>query len=78
MTRTTIQKLGFWFSIAAFVALGLTAVASNRNLGLGYTITRRDRLGLLNTAIMLCVLQLVRYLLAHGKEDNHAKRNKWP
>jgi hypothetical protein len=76
MTRTTIRKLGLCSSIAAFVALGLTVVANNHNLGFGYTITRRHQLGLLAAAITLCVVQFLVYLFTHGKEDNNAKRNK--
>ena len=77
MTRMNIRKLGLWSSIAAFVALGLTARVGNRNLGFGYTVTRRSQLGLLGAAITLCGMQLVLYLSTHGKED-HAKRNKRP
>ena len=78
MTRTKIRNLGLWSSVGAFLALAITAAANNRNLGFGYTITRRNQLDLLATAITLCVLQLVLYLLAHGKEDTNAKRNKRP
>jgi len=73
MTRMNIRKVGLWSSVAALVALGLTAVAGNRNLGFGYTVAHRNQLGLLAAAITLCVMHLVLYLSAHGKEDNHAK-----
>jgi len=77
MTRTKIRKLGLWSGIAACGALGLTAIANNRNLGFGYTISRRHQLGLWAAAITLCLLQLLVYLVTHGKENN-AKRNKRP
>ena len=77
MTRTKIRMVGFWSSAAAFLAIGLTAVTNNQNLGFGYSITRRNQLGLVAAVITLCALQLVLYLMAHGKENN-AKRDKWP
>ena len=75
MTGTKIRKLGLWSSIAALVAFGLTAVVNNRNLGFGYTIAHRNQLGLLAAAMTPCVLQLVLYLVTHGKE-NIAKTDK--
>jgi membrane protein DedA with SNARE-associated domain len=77
MTRMKIRKFGLWSGVAALVALGLTVVASNRNLGFGYTITRRRQLSLVAAAITICVVQLVLYLMTHRKEDN-AKRDKQP
>jgi uncharacterized membrane protein YwaF len=75
MTRMKIRKVGLWSSIAAFVAFGLTGIAHNGNLGFGYSIARRDQLGLVAAAITLCALQLVLYLVAHRKENN-AKGDK--
>jgi hypothetical protein len=77
MTGTKIRKLGLWSSVAAFVAFGTTAVAGNRDLGFGYTISWRHQLGLLFAAITVCVMHPVLYLVTHGKEDN-AKPNKRP
>ena len=77
MTKRKIRKVVLWSSIAAFVAFGLTAIADNRNLGFGYSIARRDQLGLVAAAITLCVLQVVLYLAAHRKENN-AKGHKRP
>jgi hypothetical protein len=77
MSKRKILKVGLWSSIAAFVAFGLTAIADNQNLGFGYSIARRDQLGLLAAAITLCVLQLVLYLAAQRKENN-AKGDKRP
>ena len=77
MSRTTICKLGLWSAVAAFVALGLTVVVGNRNLGFGYTISRRHQLGLVAAAITVCVVQLVLYRATHGKENN-AKRKQRP
>jgi len=77
MTRMKIRKFGLWSGVAALVALGLTVVANNRNLGFGYTITGRRQLSLVAAAITLCVVQLVLYLMTHRKEDN-AKRDKRP
>jgi len=77
MTGKNIRKLGLWSGVAAFVALGLTVVAGNRNLGFGYSISRRHQLGLVASAITLCVVQLVLYLVTHGKENN-AKRKQRP
>jgi hypothetical protein len=76
MTRTKIRMVGFWSSVAAFLALGLTVVTNNQNLGFGHSITRRNQLGLV-AAMTLCVLQLVLYLMARRKENN-AKRDKRP
>jgi hypothetical protein len=70
MTGTTIRKLGLWSGLAAFVALGLTVVTTNPNLGFGYTIEHRNQLRLLAAAMTLCVLQLVLYLVTHRKENN--------
>ena len=78
MTRMKIRTVGLWSSVAASLALVITAAANNRTLGFGYTITRRNQLALLATAIMLCIPQLVIYLLAHEKDDKNAKRNKRP
>lgn len=75
MTKRKIRKVGLWSSIAAFVAFGLTAIADNRNLGFGYSMARRDQLGLVAAAITLCVLQFVLYVVAHRKENN-AKGDK--
>ena len=52
MTRTKIRKVGLWSSVTALVAFGVTAVANNRNLGFGHTISHRHRLGLLAAAIL--------------------------
>jgi len=77
MTRMKIRKLGLWSGVAAFLAFGLTAVASNRNLGFGYTISHRNQLGLMAAAITLCVVQVVLYLVTQGEKSN-VKRNKRP
>ena len=77
MTRMKIRKLGLWSGVVALVALGLTVVASNRNLGFGYSISHRHQLGLVAAAITLCVVQLVLYLVTYGKENN-AKRKQRP
>jgi uncharacterized Tic20 family protein len=77
MTRTKIRMVGLWSSIAAFLALGLMVVTNNQNLGVGYSITRRNQLGLVVAAMTLCILQLILYLMAHGKENN-AKKDKRP
>ena len=76
MTRTKIRKVGLWSNVMALVEFGAAAVANNRGLGFGRTISHRNQLGLLATAIITCLLQFVLCLLANGKEDNHAKRNK--
>jgi hypothetical protein len=73
-----IRTLGLWSSVAASLALAITAFANNRTLGFGHTITRRNQFSLLAAAIILCIPQLVLYLIAHGKEDKNAKRNKRP
>jgi len=75
MTKTKIRKLGSWFSICAFVALGSTAMADNRDLGFRCSIAPRDQLGLVVWAITLCALQVVLYLVL-GKEKD-VKRNEW-
>jgi hypothetical protein len=77
MTRTKVRMVGLWSSVAAFLALGLTVVTNNQNLGFGYSITRRHQLGLVAGVMTLCVLQLVLYLMARRKENN-AERDKRP
>lgn len=76
MTRTKIRRIGLWSSLTALAAFGLTALANNRNLGFGHSVSRRHQLGLLVAAILLCIVHSVLHLLTHRKEDNHAQRNK--
>jgi uncharacterized Tic20 family protein len=77
MTKTNIRMVGLWSSVATFLALALTVVTNNQNLGFGHRITRRNQLGLVAAAMTLCVLQLVLYLMARRKENN-GKRDKRP
>jgi hypothetical protein len=77
MTRMMIRKLGLWSGVAAILAFGLTVVASDRNLGFGYTISHSNQLVLLAAAITLCLVQVVLYLATQGEKSN-AKRNKRP
>jgi hypothetical protein len=77
MTKTKIRMVGLCSSVAAFLALGLTVVTNNQDLGFGHSITRRNQLGLVAAAMTLCVLQLVLYLMAR-REENNAKRDKRP
>jgi uncharacterized Tic20 family protein len=77
MTRPKTHMVGLLSSIAAVLALGLTVATNSQNLGFGYSIARRNQLGLVVAAMTLCVLQLILYLMAHGKENN-AKRDKRP
>jgi hypothetical protein len=74
MTGTKIRKAGLLCSIAAVAGFGVAVIADNRNLGFGYCITRRDQLGLLVAAVMICALQLTLYVAGRGK-GTHAEGN---
>ena len=58
-----IRVVGLVSSVIAVVALGLTVLAGNRNLGRNETITQPQQIFLLLAAAVLFVVQAALYLI---------------
>ena len=58
-----IRVVGLVSSVIAVVALGLTVLAGNRNLGRNETITQQQQIFLLLAAAVLFVVQAALYLI---------------
>ena len=58
-----IRIVGLVSSVVAVVALGLTVLAGNRNLGRNETITQPQQIFLLLAAAVLFVVQAALYLI---------------
>ena len=58
-----IRLVGLVSSVIAVVALGLTVLAGNRNLGRNETITQPQQIFLLLAAAVLFVVQTALYLI---------------
>ena len=62
-----IRVVGLVSSVIAVVALGLTVLAGNRNLGRNETITQPQQIFLLLAAAVLFVVQTALYLISRHR-----------
>ncbi len=60
-----VRLTGLLASVIAVVALGVTVLADNSNVGFGHTITRGEQVSLLVLAALLLAAQTIAYLI-HG------------
>jgi ABC-type nickel/cobalt efflux system permease component RcnA len=63
-----IRVVGLVSSVIAVVALGLTVLAGNRNLGRNETITQRQQIFLLLAAAVLFVVRTALYLIFRHRQ----------
>jgi NADH:ubiquinone oxidoreductase subunit K len=69
-----IRIVGLVSSAVAVVALGLTVLAGNRNLGRNETITQPQQIFLLLAAAALFVVQAALYLIFHRRQKGTITR----
>jgi len=58
-----VRLTGLLASVIAVVALGVTVLADNSNVGFGHTVTRGEQLSLLLLAALLLAAQAIAYLI---------------
>jgi ABC-type nickel/cobalt efflux system permease component RcnA len=74
-----IRIVGLVSSAVAVVALGLTVLAGNRNLGRNETITQSQQIFLLLAAAVLFVVQAALYLIfRHRHKRTVARSPRYP
>jgi ABC-type nickel/cobalt efflux system permease component RcnA len=74
-----IRVVGLVSSVIAVVALGLTVLAGNRNLGRNETITQPQQIFLLLAAAVLFVVQAGLYLIfRHRQKRTIARQRRRP
>jgi uncharacterized membrane-anchored protein len=74
-----IRFVGLVSSVVAVVALGLTVLAGNRNLGRNETITQPQQIFLLLAAAVLFVVQAALYLIfRHRHKRTIARSPRYP
>ena len=69
-----IRVVGLVSSVVAVVALGLTVLAGNRNLGRNETITQPQQIFLLLAAAALFVVQAALYLIFRRRQKGTITR----
>ena len=69
-----IRIVGLASSAVAVVALGLTVLAGNRNLGRNETITQPQQIFLLLAAVALFVVQAALYLIFRRRQKGTITR----
>jgi hypothetical protein len=69
-----IRVVGLVSSVIAVVALGLTVLAGNRNLGRNETITQPQQIFLLLAAAVLFVVQAALYLIFRHRQKRTVAR----
>ena len=70
-----IRIVGLVSSVVAVVALGLTVLAGNRNLGRNETITQPQQILLLLAAAVLFVVQAALYLIFRRRHKRTIARS---
>jgi uncharacterized membrane-anchored protein len=70
-----IRFVGLVSSVVAVVALGLTVLAGNRNLGRNETITQPQQIFLLLAAAVLFVVQAALYLIFRHRHKRTIARS---
>ena len=70
-----IRIVGLVSSVVALVALGLTVLAGNRNLGRNETITQPQQIFLLLAAAVLFVVQAALYLIFRHRQKRTIARS---
>ena len=70
-----IRIVGLVSSVVAVVALGLTVLAGNRNLGRNETITQPQQIFLLLAAAVLFVVQAALYLIFRHRHKRTIARS---
>jgi hypothetical protein len=58
-----VRLTGVLASVIAVLALGVTVLADNNNLGFGQTVTRREQALLFVVALLLLAAQIIAYLI---------------
>ena len=58
-----VRRLGLVASILALIAIGVTVLADNRNVGFGQSVTRGQQRFLLGLAVLLCAAQIIACLI---------------
>ena len=58
-----VRLTGLLASLIAVLALGVTVLADNNNLGFGHTVTRRGQALLFVVALLLLGAQIIAYLI---------------
>jgi hypothetical protein len=71
-----VRSIGLVSSVVALMAIALTVLTDNRNLGFGQSVTHSQQLFLLLAAAALCVLQAVIYLVHRNQHRQGIPRQR--
>jgi hypothetical protein len=73
-----VRRLGLVASFLALIAIRVTVLADNRNIGFGQSVTRGQQRFLLGLAVLLCAVQIIAYLIKRRpvKQDWHRNRDR--
>lgn len=71
-----VRRLGLVASFLALMAIGVTVLADNRNIGFGQSVTRRQQRFLLGLATLLCATQTIAYLIKRRPVKPAWRRNR--
>jgi len=63
-----VRRLGLVASFRALMAIGVTVLADNRNIGFGQSVTRRQQRFLLGLATLLCAAQTITFLINRRRD----------
>ena len=69
---------GVLASLIAVLALGVTVLADNNNLGFGHTVTRREQALLFVVALLLLAAQIIAYLIQCARRPAKPRTERPP
>lgn len=68
-----VRLSGLLASLIAVVALGVTVLAGNNNVGFGHTVTRGEQVSLLVLATLLLTAQSISYLINRSRRPRNRR-----
>jgi hypothetical protein len=71
-----VRLTGLLASVMAVVALGLTVLAGNNNVGFGHSVTRAEQASLLVLAVLLLAVQAVAYLIHRARRPTKSAADR--